>query len=119
MAGEIGLTKAGQYLDKILTENNPPYKGRLTKFINNFTCRLKRVRPVIIQCDNMDDKSLILNLLRETYMKRFDNEFKQIVDELTYILTRKYIHALTRINFTPTTKTQTDLIRKLTLKSIN
>ncbi len=112
MAGEIGLTTAGQVLDKILTETNPPYKVNLVKFIHNFTCRLKRIRPVIIQCNNMDDKCLVLNLLKHKYMMEFDKDFKGVVDEITYNLTHNYIHALTRVNFTPTTKTQLDLVYK-------
>ena len=118
MAGEIGLTKAGQYLDDILTKNNPTYKSRLVKFILGFNTTLKRVRPIINQCNNMNDKHLILNLLKNEYMMRFDDEFKEIVDELTYILTRKYIRALTRPNFIPTTTTQLDLIRKQNQPSV-
>ena len=118
MAGEIGLTNAGQYLDEILTKNKPTYKVRLVKFIHAFTITLKRVRPVINQCSNMNDKYLILNLLKNEYMTRFDNQFKEIVDELTYNLTHNYIYALTRPNFTPTTITQLDLIRKKNQPSI-
>jgi hypothetical protein len=112
MSGTIGLTNAGVYLDSILTKYNPPYKTKLINFIHTFNNRLTRIRPVIKICDNMDDICLILNLLKNKYILEFDKDFKEIVDELTYRLVRKYIHALTRINFTPTTKTQLDLIHK-------
>ena len=112
MAGEIGLTNAGQYLDDILTKNNPPYKNRLVKFITNFTATLKRTRPAILQCDNMNDKHLILKLLKDNYTTQFDETFKEIVDKRVYTLTRNYIHALTRVDFIPTTKTQINLINR-------
>jgi hypothetical protein len=107
MAGNIGLTGAGQYLDRILTETNPSYKASLNIFITDFTKRLKRLRRMLDQNDNMSDKQLILTLLRNEYMMRLDKGFKEnITDKFIYSLIQNYIHTLTKINFIPTTKTQ-------------
>jgi hypothetical protein len=107
MAGHIGLTRAGQCLDRILTETNPSYKASLNIFITDFTKRLKRIRHMLDQNDNISDKHLILTLLRNEFMMRLDKSFKEIIaDKFIYSLIQTYIHTLTKMNFTPTTKTQ-------------
>lgn len=111
MAGNIGLTAAGQYLDEHLTKTNPPYRGKLQQFIKSFTITVKRLHKVVEHC-SVDDKYLVLGLLRKKYFAEFDTNFKAIVDDLVYSLSRNYIYTLTRPGFTPTTKTQLDLMRK-------
>lgn len=107
MAGNIGLTDAGQLLDRILTETNPSYKHDLIIFIHYFTERIKRLRLMLDQNNNMSDKDLILTLLRNEYMMRLDKNFKEIInDKYIYSLTKNYIHTLTKMNFIPSTKTQ-------------
>ena len=112
MAGNIGLTAAGQYLDDILTRENPPYRRKLTMFITGFTITVKRLHKVIEHCSVEDDKYLVLCLIRKKYVDEFDRKFKAIVNDRTYTLSRNYIYALTTPGFTPTTKTQLDLMRK-------
>jgi hypothetical protein len=112
MAGNIGLTAAGQYLDDVLTKTNPSYRRSLTMFINNFTATMKRLRKAVDICTALNDKVLLLHGVRKEYVSRFDKKFKSIVDNLVYRLTLSYIYALTTPGFTPTTTTQLALIRK-------
>ncbi len=112
MAGNIGLTPAGQYLDDILTETNPPYRRSLTMFITAFTIRVKRLRKAINVSALYDDKLLLLQCVRKEYVERLDKKFKPIIDDLVYRLARNYIYALCTPGFTPTTTTQLALLRK-------
>ncbi len=101
MAGTIGLTPAGHYLDDLLTKNNPIYKGKLCKFIKNFTIKSHRIRNLLQSVENKDDAYMLLNYMKLDYYNHFDIKFKNIVNELEYVLVRKYIKALTRLNFKP------------------
>jgi len=109
MAGVIGLTHAGQYLDDVLFKNNPPYKLKIYKFINNFTSRCKNLH----KCLDLNDKKFILETcVRKEYFKMVDNNFKEIVTDLEYRLLTNYVYTLTRDDFNPSTKTQKSLSNK-------
>ena len=109
MSGIIGLTTAGQTIDNILTLEKPTYSRRLIKFITKFTLKCRTVRASLTMCA---DKQLIFNLLKEHYFKRLELELKDKITKTLYTNTQSYIHALTRVDFVPSTKTQKSLLIK-------
>jgi hypothetical protein len=109
MSGTIGLTQAGQFIDKTLAQENPVYRKKLTKFILKFTIKCNNLRKTL---QNYSDTEFVLNLMKLHYFMRLEKEFKPILTPNLYTHTQSYIHALTRIDFMPSTRTQLSLIRK-------
>lgn len=114
MSGTIGLTQAGQFIDKTLAHDNPVYRKKLTKFILKFTIKCNNLRKKL---NNYSDMEFVFNLMKQHYFQRLETEFKPILTANLYTHTQSYIHALTRIDFMPSTKTQLSLIRKTKLKT--
>ncbi len=106
MAGVIGLTRAGQYLDLLLFENNPIYKSNIITFINRFTTVCNRIQCQLKQFDNKDDVMRILSYIRHDYNMRLRREFEGKIEDKYYSLLRNYINTLTKYDFSPMTKTQ-------------
>jgi len=105
MTGVIGLTANGQLLDRYLTEKPSP---RIVKLIHKITHKTSAVRKTTLQNEN---KQFILSLIRDHYLHRLNNEFKNI-EMKPYSLIQKYIYEITKHNFVPSTKTQKSIINK-------
>lgn len=112
MSGTIGLTKAAQWLDDILTETNPSYKNRLFVFINRFTLRTKHIRATMLTGGDSVHTNYVLGLVKQDYLERLTVEFGDIITPLELSLARNHICALTRHDFIPDTNTQYHLRRK-------
>jgi hypothetical protein len=110
MSGALGLTKAGQQIDTILTNENPKYSQKLQKFLNKFTMKVKNIRKTLQ--GNNDENQFLLNMVKQHYYARLATEFKNTISHTLYTNSQSYIHALTRTNFIPNTRTQQSLIRK-------
>lgn len=112
MAGTIGLTPAGQALDRyILTLDD----HKLRHCIITFTEAVNRNTRDIHS--SVKYKDIVLMLLRNHYKTMVDTKFKSLED-YPRILLLKYVHALTCPNFKPSTKTQEAIIRKQNKKEI-
>ena len=112
MSGAIGLTNAGKLLDKHLTMNQYPYTPYIHKFVNKFTMKARNVHKTLVTCNDITVKEFMLNLLEKHYVDSMDANLRNRIDNYSYTLTKNYIHALTRVGFTPTTTTQVSLMQK-------
>jgi hypothetical protein len=109
MSGTIGLTKAGVILDKILTEENPPYKVKVYRFIYTFTNRCHTIRK---ELTNDSVRSYVLEVVRQDHLQRINSLLKDIISYKVYTHLCNYVHTLTKENFIPNTRTQESLMRK-------
>lgn len=105
MAGAIGLTQAGQYLDLLLEEDNPPYKYKILGFITKLTSRCHRFRRQLKLFEYRSDAEMVFTYLRKEYLGMLKKNYRDI-DEQYYSLMRNYIITLTQLDFQPTSKTQ-------------
>ncbi len=105
MSGIIGLTPAGQTLDRYLLEKKPTYTKRVICFISQVTSLTKEVHR-----SNMSKryKQTILKMIRNEYSHKHQTEFQDI-DAFPFNLMRNYICTLTKVDFVPSTKTQASL----------
>ena len=107
--GCIGLTKAGQILDIYVTTLKHTDKTQakmIIKFIQSLTKQVNYIHDNLPQ-DGM--KTFILKLARDYYKNKLNVELKQHLDNFPYSLMENYIVALTKVNFSPVTKTQLSL----------
>lgn len=112
MSGAIGLTSAGKLLDTHLAIHQYAYTSYIYKFINKFTMKARSVHTTLENCHDITVKEFMLNLLEKHYMESMDTMLRNRIDSYSYTLTKNYIHALTRVGFVPTTKTQQNLMKK-------
>jgi hypothetical protein len=104
MAGTIGLTAAGQELDKFLTAMaDRKTAARITAFVVKLTGRLHTVRGF--------DDEFTLGLYRAYYKEQAEKRFGSL-EEKPKSLLLNYIHTLTKPIFVPTTRTQEALLRR-------
>ena len=118
MSGVIGLTAAGQLLDKHLSANKFTYTARIYKFVVKFTKKVNRIRETLLALaykddnQNNNDKEYILTLIRKDYIHTLDNELSPVIDGTSCTLIKNYIHGLTHIKFVPSTRTQISIMNK-------
>jgi len=109
MSGLIGLTRSGQaldsYMDKVKMDKK--LRKKIVKFITNKS----RVLRQIHDNDELDDgdKQTLLHDLRQSYKTELEQRFSDI-DEYPKSLMRNYVVTLTKLDFTPSTKTQQNLM---------
>lgn len=118
--GTLGLIAEGQALDAYLTTmENKSLARSITKFMHNFSMKVKSVHKFIPH----PHKDIILSALRSHYQLEFKVEFGFSKDTTSqgpdlekkpFTLGMGYIKRLTSPDFIPTTKTQIALIRKRT-----
>jgi hypothetical protein len=116
MSGAIGLTSAGKLLDKHLTLHQYTYTPYIHKFINKFTSKARSVHATLLTCHDITVKEFVLNILEKHYIDSIESNLKNRIDTYSYTLMKNYVHALTRVGFTPTTKTQQSLMRAKSVK---
>ena len=111
MSGLIGLTRSGQALDSYMDKVNmdDKLKKKIVKFITNKSRILRQIHDNSEMNDS--DKQTLLHDLRLSYKKELEDRFRDI-DEYPLSLMRNYIVTLTKLDFTPSTKTQQNLIQK-------
>ncbi len=112
MSGVIGLTAAGQLLDKHLSANKFTYTSRIYKFVVKFTKKVNRIRKSLSAYVAANDKEYILTLIRKEYIDTLDTELSVVIDGYSCTLIKNYIHALTHIDFIPSTRTQLSFMKK-------
>ena len=104
MSGTIGLTPAGQALDRyVATMGNRRAAASLCKFIEGATKELRQAQGYGSQ--------VVLMALRKYYKDKALLMFGWL-DEMPQVLLLKYIHALSSPGFVPTTRTQEALVRR-------
>ena len=107
--GTLGLIAEGQALDVYLTTmENKSLARSITKFMHNFSMKVKSVHKFIPH----PHKDIILSALRSHYQLEFKVEFGSDLEKKPFTLGMGYIKRLTSPEFIPTTKTQISLIRK-------
>ena len=116
MSGAIGLTTAGKLLDAHLATHKYTYTPYIYKFINKFTIKARNTHMTLVACNDRTMKEFILNLLEKHYMESMDTTLRNRIDNYSYTLAKNYVHALTRVGFVPTTKTQVSLMRSKSVK---
>lgn len=109
MSGTIGLCNPGQWLDRqlvVLRERNEPHLvRRIVKFISGFSNEAMKIHRGVTKPDNT------LIILREHYKLEATARFSDI-SPLIFNAILAYVHALTKPNFVPTTRTQVRLRTK-------
>ena len=116
MSGAIGLTTAGKLLDAHLATHKYTYTPYIYKFINKFTIKARNTHMTLVACNDRTMKEFILNILEKHYMESMDTTLRNRIDNYSYTLAKNYVHALTRVGFVPTTKTQVSLMRSKSVK---
>ena len=106
MAGTIGLCNPGQWLDRQLValreRNEQHLVRRIIKFINGFSSEAMKIHRGVAKPDNT------LIIMREHYKLEATARFST-VSPLIFNAILAYVHALTKPNFVPTTRTQVRL----------
>jgi hypothetical protein len=113
MAGTIGLCNSGKWLDRqfeTMTDKHLVY--RITKFIQKFSKEIMGIHRSHSKPDN------ILLILREHYKLEATTRFSGITASIR-IGIHAYIHALTKPNFTASTKTQQGLRVKAVVHALS
>ena len=101
MSGTIGLTASGQELDRYVTAlTDRKLAGRINKFVGHATVRIQQAREY-------DDDVVMLAL--RAYYKQLATTLP--LDPCPASLLQCYIHAITKPEFQPTTRTQLGLQR--------
>ena len=106
MSGTIGLCNPGQWLDRqliVLRERNEVHiVRRIVKFINGFSNEAMKIHRGVPKPDNT------LIIMREHYKLEATARFSTI-SPIIFNAILAYVHALTKPNFVPTTRTQARL----------
>jgi hypothetical protein len=109
MAGTIGLCNSGKWLDRqfvsLLEAKERRLVSKITKFINSFSADVMKIHKSMSKPDS------VLLVLREHYKLEAMTRFATIPERLR-IGILAYVHALTKPNFIPSTRTQSRLREK-------
>lgn len=115
MAGTIGLCNPGQWLDRqlvVLRERNETHLvRRIIKFINGFSIEAMKIHRGVTSPDNT------LLILREHYKLEATTRFATI-SPIIFNAILAYVHALTKPNFVPTTRTQARMRTKIAVSAL-
>ena len=115
MAGTIGLCNPGQWLDRqliVLRERNEAnIVRRIVKFINGFSTEAMKIHKGVAKPDNT------LIIMREHYKLEATARFSTI-SPIIFNAILAYVHALTKPNFVPTTRTQARLRTKIAVSAL-
>lgn len=112
MAGTIGLCNSGKWLDRQFESMTDKHLvHRIAKFIQKFSKEIMIIHKSYSKPEN------ILMILREHYKLEVTTRFSGIPENIR-IGIHAYVHALTKPNFTPSTKTQQGLRMKAVAKAL-